>query len=249
MLNLIKLFLRSSLRDKQFLFWEWLFPMVLYLAFALFVRGKAYASFLVPGLFVFMLFQTLIYALPLRIAQFKEEGVLRLVIEEGNIRLFTISFLLHRFVLLVVQALVFVPAGIFILKIDLSQINWGLLAAVYGAAVLALGGFSLLVASLARSFMGAVGWAQVSYMLLSAVSGIFYPLEKSPAFLQALSVCSPLKYARDAFAASLYFNGTYPATALAVLCGLGLGCILIAFWIFTITYRRRDAMSFQAAMS
>jgi ABC-type multidrug transport system permease subunit len=50
----------------------------------------------------------------------------------------------------------------------------------------------------------ALGLSQAIYFVLMGISGIFYPLEKSPDLLRKLSVVSPLKYISKIWESAIY---------------------------------------------
>jgi len=224
-------FLKANLREKYFLFWDWLFPVILMLGIAFFVRGQGYATFLLPGLVTFLLFQTLVYPIPFRMAQFRENGVLRLVAEEGSIKLFVISFLLSRIISSTLQVLTFLPIGILILSPPHINISVWVVLISFGGGLIGLSGFSLLVAVFARTVNSALGFAQLFYIGLSAVSGLFFPIEKSPAFLQVISQISPVTYLRRAFQYGLTGVGDTFIIDIAVLMTIGLSTAFTAIFI------------------
>ncbi|PZD96714.1 hypothetical protein DNH61_05820 [Paenibacillus sambharensis] len=203
--NLIK----SAFRDKYLRFWEWIFPPLLMTAFALFIRGELFATFILPGLAAFLLFQGLIYAIPYRLALLRENSLLRIAVEEGSIGMLSSAFVLSRVLISCIQAGLFIPIGIWILQPEID-IRAGWLIAAFAASLFGLGGFSLLVASLSKTVGSALGFAQLFYILLTAVSGIFFPLERSPEFLQLTSSLSPLTYTSEMLSYGLTGGGGKP---------------------------------------
>ena len=131
MIILIKNFFKSSFRDKTFLFFDWLFPVVLITGIAIFARGKNYATFFLPSLISFLLLQNLIYAIPYKMAQFKENSVLRIIAEEGNVGLYITSFLITRIILVAIQGAVFLPIGIVVLSPEICINPLWLLIGIY----------------------------------------------------------------------------------------------------------------------
>lgn len=227
MKTLIWYFIKADFREKYLLFWDWLFPPLLMLGMALFVRESEYATFLLPGLLTFMLFQTLIYAVPFRMAQFRENGIFRLLSEENAVKTFASSFIVSKIILAVTQSIVLLPIGCLILKPSLS-INLGMLFIAIATGLFAIGAMSLFVGAIAKKVNSALGFAQLFYIGLSAISGIFYPLEKSPQFLRVIAVVSPIKYLHEMLKYSLEHAGNFPLLALIVLILFGLFFALLA---------------------
>jgi len=69
--------------------------------------------------------------------------------------------------------------------------------------MMSLGGFSLFVGTLAKSDQAALGFSQLFYLLFTAISGIFFPIEKSPELLRWISIISPVTYLNRAIGNSL----------------------------------------------
>ncbi|MDD4111483.1 MAG: ABC transporter permease [Herbinix sp.] len=231
MLALIKYFFKASFRDKTFLFFDWIFPVALITAIAIFTRGKSYSTFFLPSLMAFLLLQNLIYAIPYRIAQFRENSVLHIIAEEGNITLFTMAFLITRVILVALQGALFLPIGILILKpaIEIKP-EWVFFAFVF--SLFAIGGFSMLIAVFAKNANSAYGLAQLFYISLSALSGIFYPLESYPKILRVIGEILPLSSSRSLMEYALLSGGEVPLKECIYLFVFGIVTLFIGAILF-----------------
>lgn len=235
MIILIKNFFKSSFRDKTFLFFDWLFPVVLITGIAIFARGKNYATFFLPSLISFLLLQNLIYAIPYKMAQFKENSVLRIIAEEGNVGLYITSFLITRIILVAIQGAVFLPIGIVVLSPEIC-INplWLLIAFIL--SLVAIGGLSMLVASFAKNVNSAYGLSQLFYISLTALSGIFYPIDSYPNVLRVVGKILPLASSRRLMEYALNSKGEAPLLEAIYLLVFGLitlvvGIVIIQKWL------------------
>jgi|GEM_PF-6164587 len=195
-------FLKADLRMPQLMFWDWLFPLVLILAFSVFIQSQEFSSFLLPGLVSLFIMQSIIFSLPYRIAQFQEQGILALVKERGNpVKLLT-GFYLSRFVILVVQTVAILVIGAWLLKVPL-ELNIGLMVVAFVAATLLFMLLATCCGIVMKKQNAALGLSQAIYFVLIGTSGIFYPMEKSPELLQLVSGFSPLYYVNELWTGAL----------------------------------------------
>lgn len=200
----------------QLMFWDWLFPLILILAFSIFVKSQEFSSFILPGLVSLFILQSIIFSLPYRIAQFNEQGILSLIRKKGYpVKLLT-GFYLSRVVILIVQISLVIVLGTLSLGVKLN-VNGGLLVLAFTVSVLLF----LLLASLCGLIVNrqnaALGLSQAVYFLLLAASGIFYPIDKSPDLLQFLSRFSPLYYINNLWSEALVEQGSSIAGDLGII--------------------------------
>lgn len=200
MLIMIGCFLKADLRQKNLMFWDWVFPFVLMIGAAFFVGDTPGATEILGGLIGFLMLQSLIYGLPFRICEYKEKGTLQLFAEEGDMKNFIGQFLLTRILIVVIQCGIFIPVGAVVMNTVLD-IDFLLLAMAIIAGLFVFGGISLLIAAVVDKQQSALGCSQLIYLVLTITSGIFYPLERSPKLLQVIGRYSPLTHIK-----SLLFN-------------------------------------------
>lgn len=216
-MTLIKNFFKSDIRQKNFMFWDWIFPVILMAAASIFIRGNEDSTVILGGLMAFLILQSSIYSLPYRIAQFRQKGILEIVAEEGNIMKFTLSFLATRIIVILVQVAVFLLLGLSLTN-SKADINFPYFILTVISGILALGGFSAFLGTISKTEQSALGFAQLFYLLFSAISGIFFPLDKSPQFLKIISFFSPVTYLNKSLGYSLTSKTTdlYGITFLLV---------------------------------
>jgi ABC-2 type transport system permease protein len=104
-----------------------------------------------------------------------------------------------------------------------------------GAATLAALG--LAVASLVRSADQAMPVAQLTFLPLSFISGIWFPLEGAPSWLVTIAHIFPLYHLVDAFGACFVpqtTNGGWSPGNLAVIAAWGVGGLIVAMRRFRV---------------
>lgn len=225
---MFKCFVKADLRQKSLLFWDWIFPFVLMVAAAFFVGESNVAGQVLGGLMAFLVMQTMIFGIPYRISEYTEQGVLRLISEEGSAGKFLFGFIATRTLMAMIQCLIFLPIGALIMGVNL-RFNWAGVAIALITGLVVLGGLALLIASICKKQQMAFGLSQMVYMILAVTSGIFYPLENSPQILQAVSQVSPLTYISQLFGYAIKGNGTnYMNAIILIIAGLVLSIIGLA---------------------
>lgn len=225
---LVKNFIKADLRQTNLMFWDWIFPIILIMGFTLFARGESYASFILPSILSFLIFQGVIFSVPYRIAQYKENGVIRLVTEEGSVNKFLLAFLFSRVIIVTFQLIVFFPIGVLLLKPEIN-INFGLLLITYVLGLFTIMLLAIFIGLCAKTENTALGLSQMIYMLSTITSGIFYSLEKSPKILIIVSKFSPLRYFNDLMQGALRNNLNDPIVTIVIMgiFMLGLGASLL----------------------
>lgn len=231
MKKLVLNFLKADLRMPQLMFWDWMFPLILIVAFSLFVGSQEYSRFVLPGLVSLFILQSIIFSLPYRIAQYNEQGIVALVSKKGNLTKLLTGFYLSRVVILLLQTVLVVVLGQICLGVTLV-VGWGTLAVSFIVSVLVFLLLATFCGLVVKRQNAALGLAQAIYFSLIATSGIFYPMDKSPEVLQALSYVSPLYYINNLWTEALFNQGVSTVTDLMAL-GIFLAIFIVALVIYS----------------
>lgn len=231
MKKLVLNFLKADLRMPQLMFWDWIFPLILILAFSLFVGSQEYSQFVLPGLVSLFILQSIIFSLPYRIAQYNEQGILALVGKKGYLTRLLTGFYLSRVAILFLQTVLVIVLGQISLGVTLV-VEWGMLAVSFIVSVLVFLLLATFCGLVVKRQNAALGLAQAIYFSLIATSGIFYPIDKSPDVLQALSHVSPLYYINNLWTEALFNQGVSTVIDLVVL-GIFLAIFMVALVIYS----------------
>lgn len=217
-------FLKADLRMPQLMFWDWLFPLLLVLIFSFFIRGSELSEFIFPGLISLMILQSIIFSIPYRLAQFKELGVFKLIKQKGSIGKFLISFYISRILILFIQIFLIILLGSVILQVELS-IDWFMLIYALFFSITIFIIIGSICGLIVKSQNSALGISQAIYFLLIGTSGIFYPLDKSPVWLESISTMLPLTYINKLWKET--FFGTQGNLSFEILILIGSLIILL----------------------
>ena len=109
------------------------------------------------------------------------------------------------------------------------------MALVALSAVLAATGYGILLGTMVNSYEQASMFGPISVVIAAALGGIMVPVYAMPAFMQKLSVLSPLGWAQNAFLNLLIRGGdpTAVQTDVYLLLAFALACVGAAWYIHT----------------
>lgn len=237
-------FIKAEIRMPHLMFWDWIFPLLLVVIISLFIKKNDTAIFLFPGLISLLIFQSIIFSVPYRIAQFKELGIFKLVSLKGSIIKFLISFFVSRVTILLIQIIFMLVIGKWALSLEFN-VNF---AVLFTSIILSITLF-MIVASICglivKTQNSALGIAQAIYFLCIGASGIFYPLEKSPEILKTLSNFLPLTYINEIWRVSLYNSSINLQSNLLILSFMFLILLIILYFLMFSKRRKRNENSTQ----
>lgn len=197
-------------------------------------KGSRYVDFLFPGLIGMNLMGTGLWSIGFAVADTRKRKLLKRLLVTPMVRSqFFLSFVLSRMVFLLVEVVVLISVGYFLLGVPFRcSLPSFLLVTILGAACFA--GIGILLASRARTIEGVSGLMNLVMMPMWLGSGIFFSYERFPEALHPLLRALPLTGLIDAMRGMmLYGDGlleVWPA-----LLGQGLwaaGTFLVALRIF-----------------
>ena len=193
-----------------------------------------YFQFVAPGIIAMVVMMSLMTALPRAISHEKEVGTLDGMMAAPVNRM---SILLGKTIAQMVRGII---QGVIILV--LAVVLFGV--TIYGSiplifALLLLGVFSfvglgIVITSFAKNEETAAMMMMTIMFPMMFLSGVFFPIQQMPWFMQAISKVLPLTYATTALRKVMTLGAGIPAiaTELAVLIGFGAVMIMIAVPVF-----------------
>jgi len=223
MKKIILNFLKADVRMPQLMFWDWMFPVILITVIGIFAGKGNLSTFLFPGFVSLFLMQSIVFSIPYRLAQFSETGIMKFIKEKGSIQKLLIGFYGSRFFIIIIQTAIVMVVGKLAMKVEFN-IN---VIAFIVAFLITLVVFILIATAIGlvtKTQNAALGFSQAIYFILLGVSGIVYPLEKSPKLLVAISNISPLKYINELWRTALYNDNTIDFKNILVL---AIFCLLV----------------------
>lgn len=161
-------------------------------------RSQRYLDFLVPGLIAFTLMQLSIAGSGFNIVEYRRKGILkRLFVTPLQPKDFIAGIVMSRLLLCLVQISVLLGVAIFLLDVHIlgSYLSF-YVAIMLGSVVFLCLGFFLGSLAKTQQAIQAIGNLVIFPQIF--LSGIFYPIDSMPAFIQPVANVLPLSYVANA---------------------------------------------------
>ncbi len=175
--------------------------------------GFDYIDFLVPGIVAMSLMTSGIYAVSGTFVSYREKGILRrLKATPMPLTSFISARVLMHLITALIQAALVIAVGVFLFNVHVASgptlFKVGVLALIGSSAFVTIGFF---VAAVAKNVEIAAALGNIIGTPMMFLSGIFFPMDNAPAWIQPIVNALPLTYLaralRDVFikGASLWF--------------------------------------------
>jgi ABC-type multidrug transport system permease subunit len=196
--------------------------------------GARYIDFVVPGLLGMGLMGNGIWGIGFPVVDARRRKFLkRLVVTPMSRAEYLASFLISRFVLLVIEVLVLVGFGAIAFGVPLrgSLAELGLICAL---GALAFGALGLLIAARPRTIEGASGLMNFAMLPMWILSGVFFSSENFPSAVQPFVQALPLTAVNDALRANMLRGDPFSVVApeLAIIGAWAVVCFALALRLF-----------------
>ncbi|HEX2281924.1 MAG TPA: ABC transporter permease [Thermomicrobiales bacterium] len=184
-----------------------------------------YIDYLVPGILAMSLMNSGMIGLATAFVSYREKGILRRVkATPFPLSSFIIARIISQVVVAVIQAMVLILLGmlLFDLKIDGSLLNVVVMVTIGAVAFLSLG---FVISSFARNSEAAASLSNAFSFPMLFLSGVFFPVDDAPAWLQPITKIIPLTYLADGLRAVMVRGSSLPAEWLNIVVLL-LTCVV-----------------------
>ena len=198
-----------------------------------------FQDFLLTGMIALSVAQSGLFGM-VGFVEMRRKGVLRrLRLTPASTAVFGVADLAVRFVLGVVQIVLLTLVGVFAFGARL-HIDAASLIVAFFVGVLAFNALGYLFSAVSKSQEAYMGLANIASFLMMFISGVFYPVEALPEWLQPLAKILPLTYFVDGIRDGMvYARGIADASfwiAVAVMLAWGA----VAFLIGARLYRAKS---------
>ena len=197
-------------------------------------RRLRYIDFLTPGIIALAIMQMGLFSVAFAFVQLKRQGILRRMFATPvSPASFLVSYSATRLVVSIMQTLILIGVAVLLFDVQVVGSILSLLAVtLLGAAVFITLGFA--VSGWARTEEVAAPLANVVSLPMMFLSGIFFPREVMPEFLQSVTDYLPLTYLADAMR-SISVDGAALWSQWYNLAGLAAWLVVsfaLAVWLF-----------------
>ena len=187
--------------------------------------GLEYIDFLVPGILAMSLMNSGMIGLASAFVTYREKGILRRIrATPFPLSSFITARILSQLIISVAQAAILVLAGILAVGLTVrgNLLNVLVMVIIGSLAFLSLG---FVISAFARNQETADSLANgVSFPMLF-LSGVFFPVDSAPEWLQPIMRIMPLRYLVDALRDLMVQDGTLPDQWLNILVMLATGLV------------------------
>jgi ABC-type multidrug transport system permease subunit len=200
-------------------------------------KGSRYIDFVVPGLLGMNIMGGGIWGLGFAIVEARRRNLLKRLVSTPMRRThYLASFLLSRFVFLVLEVAVLVGSAALFFDVPVrgTLLQLGVVCLL---AALSFGGLGLLIASRARTIEGVSGLMNLTMMPMWVLSGVFFSSANFPAVAQPFIKALPLTATNDALRATMLQGAGWSAVApqIAVI----VGWLVVTFFLALRLFRWR----------
>jgi ABC-2 type transport system permease protein len=193
-----------------------------------------YIDFLVPGILAMAIMNSGMIGLATAFVSYREKGILRRVkATPFPLSSFIVARIISQVAVAVVQAMVLILLGmlLFDLRIDGNLINVVVMVTIGAVAFLSLG---FVISSFARNQEAAASLANALSFPMLFLSGVFFPVDNAPGWLQPITKIIPLTYLAEGLRGLMVRGSTLQAEWLNILvllitCAVGIALSLRFF--------------------
>lgn len=233
-------FMESKLffREKQAVFWTFLFPILLIWLFgAMFGDQKigqmSYSNAYIPSWIAINMLTTSLFTIGTVLTEYREQGILRRYqatpIPPGKI---LTAHIIYGTLIFLLSALLIVLFGSLAYNLDFPKYLGSTLIAI-ALSIFAIFPFGILATSLGKNSRTSAAISSVILNLMLFLSGATFPLEMMPEFLQSVAKILPLYYVVELLRQTWNFTPiTDQLTNVWILLGIGVVSTILATRFF-----------------
>jgi ABC-2 type transport system permease protein len=197
-------------------------------------QGSRYIDFVVPGLLGLGLMGNGVWAIGFTIVDARRKRLLKRFMATPMSRVeYLGSFIISRFVLLVIEVLLLVGFAALAFKVPLRG-SLLQLAAICVLSALSFCALGLLLAARPKTVEGANGLMNLAMVPMWILSGVFFSAENFPNALQPFIQALPLTAVNDALRANMLRGAGLDVVGpeMALMLGWGVVCFVLALRFF-----------------
>jgi ABC-2 type transport system permease protein len=157
-------------------------------------RSQNYLDFLLPGLMAFTLMQLSIAGSGFNIVELRRKGILkRLFVTPIEPKDFIVSIVMARMTIVLIQLSVLIAYALLVLDVNIvGSLPSFYLMIIFGTFIFLCLGFCL--GSIAKTQQAVMAIGNIVIFPQIFLSGVFYPIESMPEFIQPIAYILPLSF-------------------------------------------------------
>lgn len=201
-----------------------------------------YTDFLLTGMIALAIAQGGLFGM-VDLVEMQRKGLIkRLRMTPANMAIFGISDMVMRLVFSIIQIILLSLIGVFIFGASL-YINFISLLVIFLFGALSFNALGYLISSFSKTTESYMGVANIASFLMMFLSGVFFPIETMPEWIQPISNVLPLTY----FAEGLRDSMVYDTSVFSGTLWIGVGILvvwgIVSFILGSWLYKRKSLVS------
>jgi ABC-2 type transport system permease protein len=195
----------------------------------------SYTDFLLTGMIALAIAQGGMFGM-VDLVEMRRKGLIkRLRMTPTNMNLFGLSDMVMRLLFSVVQIILLSLIGVFVFGAKL-YINFPSLLIVFLLGALSFNALGYFFSSFSKTTEAYMGVANITSFLMMFLSGVFFPIETMPEWIQPISNILPLTYFVDGLRESMvYSTNIFSVTlwfGIAIMVSWGIFTFMIGSWLY-----------------
>ncbi len=202
-------------------------------------KKQKYVDFLLPGIIAMSIMQMAVFSVSFVFVYFKEKGILkRLLATPMRPYQFVLANVITRLIIALAQAAILLALGILIFRTQVLGAWWlMLLIAVLGGVMFL--GLGFIISGIAKTEESVPALANIIVFPMLFLSGVFFPVDTMPDWLQRIVQYLPLSYFAHALREVMANGATLFAVRADLLWMLGWSAVLVTLAMITFRFEER----------
>lgn len=201
-----------------------------------------YTDFLLTGMIALSIAQGGMFGM-VDLVEMRRKGLIkRLRMTPANMGIFGLSDMIMRLLFSIIQLILLSLIGVFVFGASL-YLNFLSLMVVFLVGALSFNALGYFISSLSKTTEAYMGVANITSFIMMFLSGVFFPIDSMPDWLQPVSNILPLTY----FAEGLRNSMVYDTSIFTSSIWFGIGNMIIwgaiTFILGSLFYKRKSIVS------
>ncbi|KHF41710.1 ABC transporter [Halalkalibacter okhensis] len=202
----------------------------------------SYTDFLLTGMIALAIAQGGMFGM-VDLVEMRRKGLIkRLRMTPANMNLFGLSDMVMRLLFSIIQIMLLSLIGVLIFGANL-YINFPSLLVVFLLGALSFNALGYFFSSFSKTTEAYMGVANITSFLMMFLSGVFFPIETMPSWLQPISNLLPLTYFVEGLRESMVYSTSVFSSALWSGVGIMVLWGVVTFVIGSWLYKRKSIVA------
>lgn len=201
-----------------------------------------YTDFLLTGMIALAIAQGGMFGM-VDLVEMRRKGLIkRLRMTPANMGIFGLSDMAMRLIFSIIQIILLSLIGVFVFGANL-YINPISLVIVFLIGALSFNALGYFFSSFSQTTEAYMGVANIVSFLMMFLSGVFFPIETMPEWLQPVSTVLPLTYFAEGLRDSMVYETSIISSSLWSGIGIMVAWGIVCFLVGSVLYKRKSIVA------